>query len=120
MRRFREHFISKVITVFITVAFLNMSFLVAEVNMLDLHKDGRFIKIIALILSGTCFEEERDLGTDASEEDTSRKIDLLFSNHLHSQSSYALLFTLKKYTSNHRIPLPGHYETFTPPPDPES
>jgi hypothetical protein len=117
MKRFREHFISKLITLVITVVFLNMSFLVAEVSMLDLHKDSEFAKIIAFIISGTCFEEERDLGTEASGEETAKKTDLLFCGQLHPHSGYVLLSVIKKYIADHRMPLPGNYETFTPPPE---
>lgn len=85
--------------------------------MLDLHRDSGFAKIIALIISGTCFEEERDLGTEASGEDTAKKTDLLFCSQLHPHSGYVLLSAIQKYISDHRIPSQGNCETFTPPPE---
>lgn len=97
---------------------MNMSFFLAEVSILELEKDSRFTKIIALILSGTCFEEEREIGGDGSEEQpTAKKIDLVFSRLIHSRDGYVLLAEDNKFLSDHRIPLSGNYETFTPPPE---
>jgi hypothetical protein len=118
MNRFREHFLSKLITIITTLVFLNMSFLLAEVSLLKLEKDSRFAKIIILILSGTCFEEEREVGGDLAEEDASgKKIDLAFSYLIHASGVTELPVGDNKFISDHRIPLGGNYETFSPPPE---
>jgi hypothetical protein len=118
MNRFREHFLSKAITVLTTVVFLNMSFFLAEVSMLELEKDGRFTKIIVLILTGACFEEEREVGGDLAEEDTAaKKIELVFGYMTYSSGGHELLVRDNRFISDHRIPLGGNYETFSPPPE---
>ena len=118
MNRFREHFLSKIITVATTVVFLNMSFFLAEVSILELEKDSRFTKIIVLILSGTCFEEEREVGGDVSEEDAAaKKIELVFGYETYPSAGHGLLVRDNKFISDHRIPLGGNFETFSPPPE---
>ena len=117
MNQFREHFLSKLLALATTLIFLNMSFFLAEVTLLELEKDGRFGKIITLILSGSCFEEERETGGDTSEEETSaKKIEVVFQDHRYAFDPYILLSSTK-WITDHSLPLGGVYETFTPPPE---
>ena len=118
MKRFREHFLSKIITMLTTLVFLNMSFFLAEVSMLELEKDSRFTKIIVLIISGACFEEEREVGGDLTEEDAgAKKIDLVFGHVIHPSAGHELVGRDNKLISDHPGPLGGNYETFSPPPE---
>jgi hypothetical protein len=117
MNHFREHFFSRLFTVVTAVIFLNMSFFLVEVSLLELEKDGRFGKIITLVLAGTCFEEEKEAGADTTEEETSaKKIEVVFQNHSYASDGYILLSD-SKWISDHSIPLGGINETFTPPPE---
>ena len=119
MRRFREHVSSKIVTVITTVMFLNLSFLLAEVRLLGIDKDTRFSRIISLIVSGTCFEEEKEAGCDTNEEDSSKKIDLAFHHYYHSSDGGNRLRKMMRASDN--TTLPWHiFETFTPPPEPRS
>lgn len=117
MNAFRQNFFSKLLTVVTALIFLNMSFFLVEVSLLDLEKDGRFSKIIALVLSGTCFEEEKETGGDTSEEEGSaKKIEVVFQDHCHAFDAYTLLASAK-WIADHSLMLGGVYETFTPPPE---
>lgn len=116
MRRLRQHIASKFLTVITAAMFLNMSFLPAEVHLLGIDQDTRLSRIISLIMSGTCFEEEKESSADTSEEDASKKIDMAF--HLHAQlyDAYTLLSKLKWAWDNTML-LSQTFETFTPPPE---
>ena len=119
MNRFREHFLSKVLTIITTLVFLNMSFFLAEVSMLKLEQDSRFTKIISLILSGSGFEEEREVGGDHSkDEPTGKKVELIFNSHTHSHNgSLVLLANENRVLADHHRPQGGIYEAFSPPPE---
>jgi hypothetical protein len=93
-----------------------MSFFLAEVSLLQIEKDGRFKKIITLILSGTCFEEEKETSDATEEETSSKKIEVVFNLHSHFQNEFVLLSNMK-WISDHAIP-PGEVnEIYTPPPE---
>src|SRR5687768_626559 len=112
MNAFRQHILQKIATVATAVVFLNMSFLLAEVSLLKMEKDSRFAKIISMIISGVCFEEEKEVGSDASEEDAKKKIDVSFHYHAHSGDQYFLLSQLKWVLRQSTLPL-GTIETPT-------
>lgn len=106
----------KILTVITTVMFLNLSFVIAEVRLLGIDKDTRFSRIISLIVSGNCFEEEKEAGGDTNEEDLSKKIDLAFHHYHQSSDAYSLL--VKAMRASHNAMLLGRtFETFTPPPE---
>ena len=92
-----------------------MSFLPAEVSLLKMEKDSRFAKIISLIMSGICFEEEKEMGGDSSEEDAKKKIDVFFHYHPHPGDQY-LLLSKSEWVFRQSTLLPGCIETPTPPP----
>lgn len=116
MNRFREHFLSRFLTLLTTLLFVNMSFFLAEVSLLELEKDGRFAKIITLIMSGTCFEEEKETSGDTSEEDTAaKKIEVVVHHHNHF-SNYFEILSDSKWISDLSLPPGGIRETSTPPP----
>lgn len=117
MNRFRDFFFTRLLTLATALIFLNMSFFLAEISLLGLDKDGRFNKIITLVLAGTCFEEEKEAGADTSEEEKSaKKIEVVFQDHCHAFDAYILLSSAK-WIADHSLPLGGIYETFTPPPE---
>ena len=116
MRRFREHISGKIVTVFTAVMFLNMSFLLAEVRLLGIDKDATFSRIISLIISGTCFEEEKETGGDTSEEGPSKKIDMAFHYQFPWCNAYTVLSALK-WAREHSMLVSQTFETFTPPPE---
>jgi len=117
MNRFREHFFSKLLTLITTLIFLNMSFFLAEVTILDLQEDSRFSKVISLVLSGTCFEEEKETGGDTTEEDTSaKKIEVVFTDYHKAFDAHIILSDLK-WGFDHGLPTFGVYKKFTPPPE---
>jgi hypothetical protein len=118
MNQFRESLLSKALTLLTTLVFLNMSFFLAEVKLLKLEKDSRFTKIIALVVAGTCFEEEKEAGGETAEEETTaKKIDVLFGYQNHSNNQYVLLSDLLELMSHQPHPSGGDQEIFTPPPE---
>lgn len=118
MNQFRESLVSKALTLLTTLVFLNMSFFLAEVKLLKLEKDSRFTKIIALVVSGTCFEEEKEAGGETAEEETSaKKIDVLFGYHNESNNQHVLLSNLLDLLAHQSHPSGGDREIFTPPPE---
>lgn len=117
MNRFRENFFSKLLTLITALIFLNMSFFLAEVSMLDLANDGRFSKVISLVLSGTCFEEEKETGGDTTEEDTSaKKIEVVLHSH-HTAFDAFIILTDLNWGFQHAFLVCAVHKKFTPPPE---
>lgn len=115
MNTFRKHILSKIATFATAVLFLNMSFLLAEVTLLEMHSDSRFARIVSLIISGTCLEEEREVGGDSGEEDAKKKIDVFFHCHPTSDDRYFLLSELQ-WILHQSMLLQASIDTLTPPP----
>ncbi|MEO5603417.1 MAG: hypothetical protein ABIR06_21030 [Cyclobacteriaceae bacterium] len=113
MNTIREHSLTKAFTLITGVVFLNMSFFLAEVSMLEYNKK-ELIEIAKLILN-TGFEEERD-GATSGADSMGKEVDLATQHQLSHQ-----VFSLISIETN-RI-LVDHYRhanhslTFFPPPD---
>jgi hypothetical protein len=105
----------KIFSVFTAVIFLNTSFFLAEVRMLDL-RDKQLIKNICNLISNAGLEEERDAHSSVA--DTALKeIPLLGENLLFRHSS---LFLIASKSQEHSIDLyrhADHSEKFSPPPE---
>ena len=119
MSHFREHFLSKLITLFTLVLFLNISFSALEINLLGLKSDAGLTEIVSLLLSGTCLEEERETADDvpgpASE---SNETEMFFSHQLSTDSNRNLVLSdLSKSILDHPLPIGENHEALIPPPE---
>jgi hypothetical protein len=114
MKMLRNQTTTRIFSLLTGVMFLNMSFFLAEVCMLDL-KDRQVIEnICELVLNGG-FEEERDAhsGTDAP-----LKMLSLVSEDLHLRHSSLFLIASKMHHDfeDHYLHA-DHSEKFSPPPE---
>jgi hypothetical protein len=119
MSQFREHFLSKLITLLTLVFFLNISFSALEINLLGLKKDVGLSEIVSFILSGTFLEEERDIADDFPEEASeANETELFFRHQIHTYHYHSLLLSdLNRCIFDHALPLGRDYETLIPPPE---
>ena len=104
-------------TVFTAIIFLNMSFFLAEVSALKLHKDKELIANIAKLLSTSAAEEERDVFGATDEDHTSRVVDLIFSYTIHTVLDNIIDINNKRCIGNEGLTAIGNYEIFSPPPE---
>jgi hypothetical protein len=112
MNLLRGIFIRSVFILLAGIAFLNMSFILAEINALDLAK--KYKSLVQMVINAG-LEEEKEAGGEASETD-SIEVDLIDGLLTH----YEILLTSAKRRNKtlDRLALhPGHNETFSPPPD---
>lgn len=118
MRFFRTHFVNKIFALFLGVAFLNMSFFLTEIRMLDLELDRNLIENIAQMIFNVGMEEERDLLGDTPEENGKSKTAVDF--HIFSGRSSMTVFYLihenGKANRDVNAPPPGYSDVITPPP----
>ena len=84
MLMLRNRSLQQMMTLFTGIIFLNMSFFLFEVKMLELDKDQKMIENIAKLIAGAASEEEKDVFGSTSEKDnlTTSSLDLfLDANH---------------------------------------
>lgn len=117
MKAVRSLFVSKLIAIVTGVIFLNMSFFLTEIRILDLHVTHyKLVENVIKMLSGTGFEEEKDSFGESSETAGEQVVDLHIV--IHPESVYA---TTLLSADLHTTELGGFLsaaisETATPPP----
>jgi hypothetical protein len=110
----RQHFLTKLFTVVTGLAFLNMSFFLAEVCLLKYNK-SEMVEIAKLILN-TGFEEERDSESSGADS-IAKEIDLLVHQaQIHTTSSFLMSINTNRTLVDHYLHA-NHSLTFSPPPD---
>jgi hypothetical protein len=103
---------------FTGLIFLNMSFFLAEVSVLNLNKDKKMIANIAKLISSSSSEEEKAaFGGAADEDPTAKEVDLIFNYSTHTIYRFILLIKSTRYSYNQGPPLLGSYEIYSPPPE---
>ena len=115
MMMFRNLTVTKTFSFLTGVIFLNMSFFLAEVCMLDL-KDKQMIENVCNLVINGGLEEERDAhGTGG---DVPLKIYSMVSDHLLMRHSSLFLIAAKKHqdAEDHYLHA-DHSEIFSPPPE---
>lgn len=117
MRLFRLKYVSNTLTLFTGIIFLNMSFFLAEVSALKLHKDKKMMENISKLLSGSAAEEEKDIFGGSDEDNTAKEIDLIFNYHTYDPGYVSLLSKNKLDVFSRGVPQLGNYEIFSPPPE---
>lgn len=116
MKIFRNTIIKNIMTLLTGVIFLNMSFFLYEVTVLNLGQSKQMAANIAKLLSTSANEEERDAFGGTDEDSTVKEVDLIFSYDTHSLTAH----TSKAKAScavNLGVPLLGSYEIYSPPPE---
>jgi hypothetical protein len=114
MEILRQHFVSKVFSLFTGLIFLNMSFFLAEVTYLKFEKKELMENIAKLILNSG-FEEERDCEPVGS--DSSKGIDLILQQaQIHHAASFLMSISTNRIVVDHYLHA-NHSLTFYTPPD---
>lgn len=114
---FRNTYVSNATALITGLVFLNMSFFLAEVSALGLTKDKHMLKNIAMLISSSAAEEEKDaFGGMADEDHSAKGVEFIVSYSTHTIFGYEILITTH---GSHEpgIPLLGSYEIYSPPPE---
>jgi len=113
MKSIRNHFLSRIIALIAGLAFLNMSFILAEVTFFDFGK-SEVAKNIVKLLQNTGAEEERD--GESSSESSAKESLAAQQVQIHSISSFVISIQLNRNLVNHYRHA-NHSLNFSPPPD---
>ena len=115
MKIFRNQTITRTFSLFTGAIFLNMSFFLAEVCMLDL-KDRRMIENVCYLILNGGLEEERDAHSGGN--DIPIKVFSMASDDLLLRHSSLFLIAAKMHhdCEDHYLHA-DHSETFSPPPE---
>ena len=114
---FKNTYARNAMALFTGLIFLNMSFFLAEVSALGLTKDKQMVKNIALLISSSAAEEEKDaFGGMADEDHSAKGVDLIVSYTTHTIYGHEILIT-RHGIHEPGVPLLGSYEIYSPPPE---
>src|SRR5688572_22622503 len=114
MNMLRSQTTTRIFSLFTGVIFLNMSFFLAEVCMLDL-KDRQIIENICQLVLNGVFEEERD--AHSSPTDAVKVFSLVCEDQLLRHSSLFLIASKMHQEFEDHYLHADHSEKFSPPPD---
>lgn len=115
MKTFRQYFLSRAFSLITGVLFLNMSFFLVEVSLLEIT-DHQIIENIARLISTGGFEEERD-GETTEKGASAKEVDLLI-DPLHLHYHLLIIVASKPGTMQDDLyPHANYSQTFSPPPD---
>ncbi len=118
MRIFRIKYVSKALSLFTGIIFLNMSFFLAEVSLLELKKDKKMVENISKLLAGCAAEEEKDVFGGSADEDSSvKEIDLIFSYLIYTSDGITTPDKSKVHVLTQGVPRLGNFEIYSPPPE---
>jgi hypothetical protein len=113
MHLLRGNYTRRIFILLAGVAFLNLSFILAEISALGLAKK---YKSLVQMVTNAGLEEEKEMGGGESGETDSAEVDIIGQSLTH----YKLLFsaaTDRNKKPDNRSVHPGHTEKFSPPPD---
>ena len=117
MQVFRRHIINRVFALFLGAAFLNMSFFLTEIRMLDLDLDRGLIENIAEMIFNVGMEEERDIFEDIPEEGKGKtSVDFHIFSGKFARVICFLIHENRKGNGDSDVPQPGSQDILTPPP----
>jgi hypothetical protein len=114
MHLLRENFTRRVFILLTGIAFLNLSFLVAEIRVLELT--SKYKSLIQLV-NNSGLEEEKEAGGEGGESDASEEVEDIIE---HSLTCYRISISILKQETidSHAFSVrPGHAEKYSPPPD---
>ncbi|MDQ2655816.1 MAG: hypothetical protein M3Y60_00235, partial [Bacteroidota bacterium] len=111
----RHQTVTRIFSLFTGIVFLNMSFFLAEVCLLNFQDKQMIENVCKLVLNGG-LEEERDAHSAGG--DVPQKIFPLIGDKLLLRHSSLFLIAIKIYTdSEDHYRHADHSKTFSPPPD---
>ena len=113
MNAIRQHLFTKIITLVAGLAFLNMSFFLAEVSLMKFEKK-ELIENIAKLILNTGFEEEKDV--ESPGENFVKEVLIGQQIQIHEASSFWISTNIKSVLVNHYLHA-NYALRFSPPPD---
>jgi hypothetical protein len=118
MKTVRLHIVSKIVAVLTGIVFLNMSFFLTEIRMLNLHvTDHALVENIVKMMTGAGFEEEKDAFGESSEQGNSEQaIDFHLVAHASVPYASVLIADNLHFTDQSNLRNLATSETATPPP----
>jgi ribonuclease BN (tRNA processing enzyme) len=102
-------------SVFTAIVFLNMSFFLAEISALKIEKNKQLLENVAKLIAGSSAEEEKDAFAGADEDVSINDVFMSHHHHPHDLTEHMLQSSLR--LRDHGIPLFGHRQIFSPPPE---
>jgi hypothetical protein len=116
MRELRHKLVRITFLLITGLCFLNMSFFIGEVALLNLSKDDASIEFVIKILIAGGFEEESETA-DEHEKPNAKSSDLFLSHSLYHHHHLFLIAQQRFGSLNILVPHSGHLEIFSPPPE---
>jgi hypothetical protein len=98
------------------LSFLNMSFFIGEIALLNISKDDASIECVIKILIAGGFEEESET-PDENEKSSAKESDLILCHHLYHHHHLFLIAQQRFGSLNVLVPQTGHSKIFSPPPE---
>lgn len=114
---FRKNIVRLVFLLVTGVTFLNMSFFIAEVTLLNLSKDDAAIENVIKILIAGGFEEENETPDGQEKSFSMKEVDLFMSLNLYHHLHLYRIAQHRYCFKNTLVPLSGHIDIFSPPPE---
>lgn len=116
MRKFRHKLVRYTFLLITGLCFLNLSFFIAEVALLNISKDDASIEFVIKILIAGGFEEESE-NADEQEKSNVKLSDLFMSNGLYHHQHLFVIAQQRFGSLNILVPHGGHLQIFSPPPE---
>ena len=113
MKLFRNNLNRKLFTFLAGVTFLNMSFILSEVDALGLSKNSTLIQNII----NTGIEEEKETSTEKPGDNSTNEILLSLQENLNHHSILYFLGQQRNKHLDNESPTSGYTRIFSPPPD---
>lgn len=116
MKLFREHILSRLIASLTGIIFLNLSFILTEINGLELKKSNvQLYDTIVKLVSGIGAEEEKDVAGE-TESSTEKEVNVFCSDRFELKADYYLIINRLHLNELNLRLLSGNIEISTPPP----
>jgi hypothetical protein len=116
MKFFRDHFFGRLLGIVTGIVFLNLSFILTEVNFFELkQKNSKLYEIIVKVVSGVGAEEEKD-ATGEKEASSEKEVNVFCLNQTLLSTDFYLITSGLHVTELNLKLLSGNSEIQTPPP----
>lgn len=115
MKTFRRNYLSRAFSLITGALFLNMSFFLVEVSLLEIT-DHQIIENIARLISTGGFEEERD-GETSEKNASAKEVDWVVNHEQIHQRLLFIITTRANFAPDDLYPHANYSQTFSPPPD---
>lgn len=115
MKFFRAHHIHRFVTLAICLVFLNLSFFMTELSLLDLGKRDR--QMLQNLVSMLARVNEEEKGAHSESGSFAKEIDLYLHLHTSELSTGYTLISNKLFNHQQSVPLAGTHDTPLQPPE---